>query len=560
MTAEPADAPVPGHVAGDAEDLPDEQELPPIPDALLAPLLDAAGDALRRLPPADVPPAARRLRSFDRRGLATPAARRQLRKILEEEHAVLAAAITLFRARPEVAELAEAWNEAIGAGGDAPVELVAAAAGDGRLPLLASVLTSGLPDCFEFGLGLVVAYSAIGGREAATTAAVRAATAAREAAEEARRRADAARGAAETEAARLDRSLREERQARRDREQEAADAAAGSEARREQMEAERDAALARAEAEMAAADRRSAEAARRMAEADRRMDEVNRLAAETNRRIEEAADRAAQAEERARRAEARAASAEERARAAASTPSDGPRFVDRTVLDQIARAAEDLAAGVRRLADSTAVPSGPSVARRPRSTPPPSAAPPSAAAPSAPTRPAQTRPAPPLPQSRNAGAPVSRRSARRAPVRLPPGMLQDDPAAIEAMVRTRNLAVIVDGYNVTMLAWPEASAAEQRERLCDALAEFQLRFRCEVTVVFDGAEVPGVRPLRRRNLRVVFSAAGQEADEVVVGEVMFRPEDVPVIVVSSDREVKAKAEAEGATVLSADALLQLMRR
>lgn len=120
--------------------------------------------------------------------------------------------------------------------------------------------------------------------------------------------------------------------------------------------------------------------------------------------------------------------------------------------------------------------------------------------------------------------------------------------------------MIVDGYNVSMLAWPDASAAEQRERLCDALSEFQLRFRCEVTVVFDGAEVPGVPPLRRRNLRVLFSAAGQEADDVVIGEVIFRPADVPVIVVSSDREVKVGAEAEGATVLAAGALLQLMRR
>ena len=145
-------------------------------------------------------------------------------------------------------------------------------------------------------------------------------------------------------------------------------------------------------------------------------------------------------------------------------------------------------------------------------------------------------------------------------MRLPPGMLEDDPAAAEAMVRTPRVAVIIDGYNVSMLAWPGISAAEQRERLCDALAEFQLRFRCEVTVVFDGADVPGVRPLRRRGLRVVFSAAGQEADDVVVGEVMFRPDDVPVIVVSSDREVRAGSLAEGATVLPADRFLQLLRR
>ncbi|MGH9009308.1 MAG: NYN domain-containing protein [Acidimicrobiia bacterium] len=106
-------------------------------------------------------------------------------------------------------------------------------------------------------------------------------------------------------------------------------------------------------------------------------------------------------------------------------------------------------------------------------------------------------------------------------------MPQDHPAAIEAMIRTPGVAVIIDGYNVSMLAWPDAKAAEQRDRLCDALAEFQLRFRCEVTVVFDGAEVPGVRPMRRRGLRIVFSAAGQEADEVVVGEVMFRPRRCP---------------------------------
>jgi predicted RNA-binding protein with PIN domain len=139
-------------------------------------------------------------------------------------------------------------------------------------------------------------------------------------------------------------------------------------------------------------------------------------------------------------------------------------------------------------------------------------------------------------------------------------MLQDDPAAVAAMVRTRDVVVIVDGYNVSMLAWPGTSPAEQRERLCDALAEFQLRMRCNVTVVFDGAEVLGVRPLRRRGLRVVFSAAGQEADEVVVDEVVFRPAEVPVIVVSSDREVRTRAESEGATVLPAGAFLQLMRR
>ena len=191
-------------------------------------------------------------------------------------------------------------------------------------------------------------------------------------------------------------------------------------------------------------------------------------------------------------------------------------------LSSFAQAAEELAARLRRLADL----SRPPTAARPQ------------------------RQSPPRQASRR----------RRAPLRLPPGMQDDDPRALEAMIRTPRLAVIVDGYNVSMLAWPDADAAEQRERLCDALAEFQLRYRCEVTVVFDGAEVPGVRPLRRRNLRILFSAAGQEADEVVVNEVMFRPDEVPVIVVSSDRAVRAAAETEGAVPLTADEFLALMRR
>jgi predicted RNA-binding protein with PIN domain len=145
-------------------------------------------------------------------------------------------------------------------------------------------------------------------------------------------------------------------------------------------------------------------------------------------------------------------------------------------------------------------------------------------------------------------------------VQVPPGMMADTPEAAETMVRTPGLAVVVDGYNVSMLAWPEAPVAEQRERLFGALAEFQLRTRVGVTLVFDGANVTGVRPPRRPGLRVVFSAAGQEADEVVVEEVAARPLDVPVLVISSDSWVRNRAEALGAQVLPSAVFLALLRR
>ena len=547
----------------------EQQPLPPLPDGLLGPLLDSAGEALRQLPPDGLPPATRRLRAFDRRGLATPAARRSLRRLLADDEELCAAAAALLLARPDAAGLAAAWDEATAAGGDAPLRLVAATGAEGRLPLLASVLAAGLPAGFEFGLGLVVAVADAAGRESEAAGAARAATAREGTAEEARRRAEAARAAAEAEAARLDAALRDERRARRRLEQEAADRTSGVDTRLTESEA----AVAAADRRAAAAEERAGAAGRRAAVAEeqaadgvRRAAVAERQAADAGRRAEIAEAQAAAADRRARIAEDRAAAAERRAPARepaapeAAAPATSPLGEDeRAVLDHVAWAADELAAWLHRLA--AGAPPRPPRPANPQSPPPEPAPTRSPHRPGPPsTPPARVAPvsAPSTGRARSGGQGPA--GGRRAPVRLPPGMQQDDPAAIAAMVRTPGLAVIVDGYNVSMLAWPDLSAAEQRERLCDALAEFQLRFRCEVTVVFDGAEVPGVRPLRRRGLRVVFSAAGQEADEVLVGEVMFRPDDVPVIVVSSDREVQAAAVAEGAAVLPSDALLQLMHR
>ena len=61
-------------------------------------------------------------------------------------------------------------------------------------------------------------------------------------------------------------------------------------------------------------------------------------------------------------------------------------------------------------------------------------------------------------------------------------------------------------------------------------------------------------------MRVVFSDAGEEADEVVVREVAALPKRIPVVVASSDAWVREHAEAAGAVVVPADALLDTLRR
>jgi predicted RNA-binding protein with PIN domain len=129
------------------------------------------------------------------------------------------------------------------------------------------------------------------------------------------------------------------------------------------------------------------------------------------------------------------------------------------------------------------------------------------------------------------------------------------------MLRTPRAVLIVDGYNVSMLAWGTESAAAQRERLIDALAELQMRTRAKVTVVFDGADVEGARPpQRRRGVSVVFSPAGEEADAVVLREASELPVEVPVIVASSDNWVADNARTAGARVVSSSTLLRSLRR
>ncbi len=149
---------------------------------------------------------------------------------------------------------------------------------------------------------------------------------------------------------------------------------------------------------------------------------------------------------------------------------------------------------------------------------------------------------------------------RRTKAPCPPGMQADTPEALDTMLRTRGVVLVVDGYNASMTGWPDAVPAEQRERLVAALERLHLRVRCEVVVVFDGADIVGVQPPKRAGVRVLFSEAGEEADPVVVREVSSRPKRVPVIVASSDHWVRENAEAEGAQVIPAAVLLDVLRR
>ncbi|UDY35936.1 NYN domain-containing protein [Dermatobacter hominis] len=153
------------------------------------------------------------------------------------------------------------------------------------------------------------------------------------------------------------------------------------------------------------------------------------------------------------------------------------------------------------------------------------------------------------------------RRARRTPVRLVRGAVDGTVEATDQLLRASGVQVVVDGYNVSMEGWPHLDARTQRERLLSLLTAAAARSGAEVHVVFDGDD-DGRRPAVSSPLavRVRYTPAEVEADDVVIAMARDLPADRPVVVVSSDRRVQDGARGAGANVVSASALLAWDRR
>lgn len=146
---------------------------------------------------------------------------------------------------------------------------------------------------------------------------------------------------------------------------------------------------------------------------------------------------------------------------------------------------------------------------------------------------------------------------RRTPLKLPGGVLGDSVAASAHLLRS-GASVLVDGYNVAKLAWPNLELAEQRSVLLDAVENVARRFGSDLTVVFDGADLIGAAADGRRVVRVVYSPAGVIADDVIRDEVRRLPATRPVVVVTNDQEIVRDVRALGANTLTSDQFAALL--
>lgn len=166
--------------------------------------------------------------------------------------------------------------------------------------------------------------------------------------------------------------------------------------------------------------------------------------------------------------------------------------------------------------------------------------------------------------ARPAAPPVAERAPRpprRVPVRLTKGVHEGSVEGLEQLLGTPGLVVVVDGYNVAKEGWPNLEPSAQRDSLISVLGTVRTRTGAQVHVVFDG-DAEGARPAVGAPLpvRVHFSPAEVEADDVILEMVAGLPTDVPVLVVSSDRRVADGARRLGANSVRSRQLLDLVRR
>ena len=134
-------------------------------------------------------------------------------------------------------------------------------------------------------------------------------------------------------------------------------------------------------------------------------------------------------------------------------------------------------------------------------------------------------------------------------------------AELEQYLALPRARLLIDGYNVSMLAWPSSSLEAQRVRLVNALAPVVARTGAETTVVFDAAET-SQRPVvpTPRGVKVLFSPAGVIADDVLRDLVEAEPAGRVLLVVSNDAEVAGHAVQRGARSVSSRVLVDLVSR
>ncbi len=117
------------------------------------------------------------------------------------------------------------------------------------------------------------------------------------------------------------------------------------------------------------------------------------------------------------------------------------------------------------------------------------------------------------------------------------------------------MPIIIDGYN--LLRWVQsidpAYADLDEAPLCRIISQYLIRTRSRAQIIFDGLGPPDKRELANiANMEVYFSGPDREADDIIEDKIEESSAPKGLVVVSSDRRIRAAAQRRKATSLKVD--------
>lgn len=122
------------------------------------------------------------------------------------------------------------------------------------------------------------------------------------------------------------------------------------------------------------------------------------------------------------------------------------------------------------------------------------------------------------------------------------------------------MPVLVDGYNLLRAVQKhEQFAGLDEAELCHVITEYLLRVRDRAQVVFDGVGPPDKTRLGGfRNMEVYFSGPNNDADTLIEEKIADNTAPKSLVVVSSDRRLRAAAKSRKSVSVGADDFWAIM--
>ena len=122
------------------------------------------------------------------------------------------------------------------------------------------------------------------------------------------------------------------------------------------------------------------------------------------------------------------------------------------------------------------------------------------------------------------------------------------------------MSIIIDGYN--LLRWAQGDEdyeAMDENTLCAVVSQYLLRTRKYGQVVFDGLGPPDKTLLGGLpNLEVYFSGMETDADTIIAEKIIAYTAPKNLVIVSTDREVRAAAQSRKAVSVRSDIFWEIL--